>query len=165
MRKKILVPALTAMGVCLSIAACSEDPATDPASEPAGDTPDAVEAPGLVRTPAPDGAEVFFITPADGDAVGNPVTIEFGIRGMSVVKAGVDEPASGHHHLIIDADLPDPGMPIPADDHHIHFGDASTSTEMTLEPGPHTLQLLLGDHLHIPHDPPVASERITITVE
>ena len=85
---------------------------------------------------------------------------------MSVVTAGTDQMHSGHHHLIIDAELPENlGMPIPADENYIHFGDASTSTEVTLEPGRHTLQLLLGDHLHIPHDPPVTSDVITITVE
>ena len=72
---------------------------------------------------------------------------------------------SGHHHLLIDTDLPDPGLPIPKDDNHVHFGDGSTETEITLEPGEHTLQLMLGDHLHIPHDPPVTSEQITISVE
>ena len=72
---------------------------------------------------------------------------------------------TGHHHLIIDADLPDLGMPIPANDSYIHFGDGSTATEITLEPGQHTLQMLLGDHLHVPHDPPIVSEPITITVE
>ena len=108
---------------------------------------------------------MFFITPADGDTVSSPVTIEFGIEGMSVVAAGVNEAHSGHHHLIVDADLPNMGMPIPADDNYIHFGDASTSTTLELAPGEHTLRLLLGDHLHIPHDPPVMSESITIVVE
>lgn len=134
-------------------------PAAEQASAPA-------EQPALPRSPAPEGARVFFITPADGDTVSNPVKIEFGIEGMSVVAAGVNEMHSGHHHLIIDADLPENlGMPIPADENYIHFGDASTSTEVTLEPGQHTLRLLLGDHLHVPHDPPVTSDVITITVE
>jgi len=97
--------------------------------------------------------------------VTNPVSIEFGIEGMSVVTAGVNDTHSGHHHLLVDTGSPDLGLPIPADANHIHFGDASTSTELTLEPGQHTLRLLLGDHLHIPHDPPVFSDTITITVE
>ncbi len=117
------------------------------------------------RTPSADGARVFFITPADGETVSSPVTIEFGIEGMAIVKAGDDTPHTGHHHLLIDTDLPDPGLPIPADENHIHFGDGSTSTQLSLEPGNHTLQLLLGDHLHIPHDPPILSAPITITVE
>ena len=125
----------------------------------------AAEPVALPKTAAPEGARVFFITPADGDTVPNPVRVEFGIEGMSVVAAGVNEQHSGHHHLIIDAGLPDLGMPIPADANYIHFGDGSTFTELTLAPGVHTLQLLLGDHLHIPHDPPVMSETITITVE
>ena len=119
----------------------------------------------LPRTASVEGAKVFFITPADGATVASPVVIEFGIQGMTVVKAGDDTPGSGHHHLLVDAGLPDPGLPIPADANHIHFGDGSTSTELALAPGPHTLQLLLGDHLHIPHNPPVTSEIISITVK
>lgn len=122
-------------------------------------------APAIERTPSPEGARVYFITPADGDTVANPLTIEFGIEGMSVVRAGVEEAASGHHHLVIDAELPPLDAPIPASDQYIHFGDASTSTTIELEPGEHTLQLILGDYRHIPHDPPVTSGVITITVE
>lgn len=142
------------------------------ADEPAEAVPAAAEAatqlehPGLPRSAAAEGAKVFFITPADGDTVSNPVRIEFGIEGMDVVAAGVNETHSGHHHLIIDAALPENlRLPIPADNNYIHFGDASTSTEVTLEPGQHSLRLLLGDHMHIPHDPPVTSDVITITVE
>ena len=119
----------------------------------------------LPRTASVPGARVFFITPADGATVSSPVKVEFGIEGMTVVKAGDDAPGSGHHHLLVDTGLPDPGLPIPADENHIHFGDGSTSTELTLTPGTHTLQLLLGDHLHIPHDPPVTSETISIMVK
>ena len=117
------------------------------------------------RTPSPAGAEVFFITPADGDTVPNPVRVEFGITGMSVAPAGMQAENSGHHHLLIDTDLPALDLPIPADGNHIHFGDGSTWTELTLAPGEHTLQLLLADHAHFPHDPPVMSAPITITVE
>ena len=84
---------------------------------------------------------------------------------MAVVPAGNHMPHSGHHHLLIDTGLPELGLPIPKDESHVHFGDGSTQTEITLEPGEHTLQLLLGDHLHIPHDPPLSSARITITVK
>jgi hypothetical protein len=119
----------------------------------------------LPRTAAPEGARVYFIVPADGDTVTSPVDVEFGIEGMAVVPAGVEQAASGHHHLIVDAELPDPTLPIPKSDHYIHFGDGSTSTTLELEPGEHTLQLVLGDHLHIQHSPPVHSEVIRITVE
>ena len=84
---------------------------------------------------------------------------------MTVVPAGDDTPHSGHHHLLIDTGLPEMGLPIPADANHVHFGDGRTETEIELEPGQHTLQMLLGDHLHIPHDPPLVSEQITINVE
>ncbi|MDJ0814013.1 MAG: DUF4399 domain-containing protein [Woeseiaceae bacterium] len=151
--------------IALLVAACGQKEATPVAAEePAAAEPAAQ--PALPRSDSAEGASVFFITPTDGDTVSNPVKIEFGIEGMSVVAAGVEQMHSGHHHLIINADLPENlGMPIPADQNYVHFGDGSTSTEVTLEPGQHTLQLLLGDHLHIPHDPPVTSDKITITVE
>lgn len=158
----LTLPVLLVSAV-LALSACGESPAPEEdaaATEPAPSAPAA-----MPRTASPEGARVFFITPGDGSTVSNPVRIEFGIEGMDVVPAGDDAPNSGHHHLIIDAGLPDLGMPIPANDNYIHFGDGSTSTERTLEPGEHTLQLLLGDHLHVPHDPPVMSGVITITVE
>lgn len=108
---------------------------------------------------------VYFITPADGDTVSMPVVVTFGIDGMAVVPAGQDTPQSGHHHLIIDATLPDMSLPVPNDANNVHFGDGSTSTELTLTPGEHTLQLLFADFLHIPHDPAIKSAQITITVE
>jgi hypothetical protein len=119
----------------------------------------------MPRTPSPAGARAFFITPADGATVTNPVRIEFGVEGIDIVTAGTQQPNSGHHHLLIDTGLPDLTLPIPADDRHKHFGDGSSSTELTLEPGEHTLRLLVGDYLHIPHDPPVMSDEITIGVE
>jgi hypothetical protein len=119
----------------------------------------------MPRTASPAGATVFFITPADGDTVSSPVAVEFGIDGMNIVAAGVEESHSGHHHLLVDTGLPDPGLPIPKDANHIHFGDGSTSTMLDLAAGQHSLRLLLGDHLHIPHDPPIISNPITITVE
>ncbi len=117
------------------------------------------------RTPAPDGAELYFVSPSDGDVVAGEVRVVFGLRGMGVAPAGVSAPNTGHHHLLIDTGLPDLDAPIPADDHHVHFGAGQTETVIELEPGEHTLQLVLGDHLHRPHDPPVVSETITITVE
>lgn len=163
MRIRHLYLFATAVFVAISLGACggkSDD------SMPAAQEPSADAAPmAPARTPAPEGASVFFVTPADGDAVTSPVHIEFGIDGMEIAPAGTDKPASGHHHLLVDTDLPDLDRPIPADAHHIHFGDGSTSTDLTLAPGEHTLQLLLGDYRHIPHDPAVMSGRITITVE
>lgn len=152
----------------LLISACGQDETAQPASaaaEAASETEMAATAATLSRSPSSDGATVFFITPATGDTVSNPVSIEFGIAGMTVVRAGDEQPNSGHHHLLIDTGLPDLGLPIPADEHHLHFGDGSTSTEITLAPGEHTLQMLLGDYRHIAHDRPVVSDPITITVE
>ena len=114
---------------------------------------------------APTNAEVFIIEPLDGATVSSPVTIKFGISNMSLAKAGDEIKNSGHHHLLIDMDeLPAMDAPLPANDNIVHFGGGQTSTELTLEPGEHTLQLLLGDHLHIPHNPPAMSPRISIMV-
>jgi hypothetical protein len=116
------------------------------------------------RTPAPAGAGVYFITPKDGETISGPIAVRFGLRGMGVAPAGVANAATGHHHLIVDAPLPPADLPIPADDHHRHFGGGQTETSVILPPGEHTLQLLFGDASHVPHDPPIASEKITITV-
>lgn len=111
-------------------------------------------------------AEVFFVEPADGATVSSPLTVKFGVKGMTLMPAGVPHPESGHHHLLIDLEeLPDLSKPIPADAQHIHFGKAQTETQIELSPGKHTLQLLLGDHLHRPHNKPVHSKKITIHVK
>jgi hypothetical protein len=119
----------------------------------------------LPRSPAPKDAELYFISPQDGATVKSPVTVRFGLRGMGVAPAGVAIENTGHHHLLIDAELPPQNVPVPADANHVHFGKGQTEASVTLAPGRHRLQLLLGDHLHIPHDPPVASKPIAITVE
>ena len=119
----------------------------------------------LERTPAPEGVELYFVTPTDGATVTSPVRVVFGLRGMGVAPAGVERDGTGHHHLLIDTDPPPLDRPIPADDKHRHFGGGQTETEIELTPGKHTLQLILGNHLHVPHDPAICSERITITVQ
>ena len=117
------------------------------------------------RTPAPEGAKVYIISPEDGATVSSPVTVVFGLEGMGVAPAGVEKEKTGHHHLIIDAELPALSEPVPSDDNYRHFGGGQTEVSVELSPGSHTLQLLLGDHNHIPHDPPIHSEKITITVQ
>jgi len=120
---------------------------------------------GPTRTPSPAGAKVFIIEPADGAEVASPVTVKFGIEGMDVAPAGTDKEHSGHHHVLIDTKLEDVNAPIPADENHVHFGKGQTEAQLELKPGKHTLQLVLGDHNHIPHDPVVQSEVITVTVK
>ena len=117
------------------------------------------------RTPSPPGAKVEFVDLKDGAVIGPKTTIHFGLHGMGVAPAGVQRPNSGHHHLLIDTDLPPLDQPIPNDENHLHFGAGQTEADLTLTPGPHTLQLLLGDFQHIPHDPPIYSEKIHVTVQ
>ncbi len=124
----------------------------------------AVAGSGLPRSEAPEGARVYFVSPGDGETVKSPVTVRFGLAGMGVAPAGHDKTGTGHHHLVVDAPLPPEDLPIPKSANYRHFGGGQTEVVLELEPGEHTLQLVLGDHLHIPHDPPVVSERITITV-
>jgi hypothetical protein len=115
-------------------------------------------------TPSPPGAAVYFVDLKDGATIGPKTTIHFGLHGMGVAPAGSDKANSGHHHLLIDTDLPPLDQPIPSDENHLHFGGGQTEVDLTLPPGPHTLQLLLGDKNHIPHSPPVMSERIHVIV-
>ena len=116
-------------------------------------------------TPAAEGAALYFISPKDGDTVRGEVTVRFGLTGMGVAPAGINLEGTGHHHLLINIEaLPPFDAPIPADAQHVHFGKGQTETTLTLEPGTHTLQLLLGDYLHRPHQPAVVSEKISITV-
>jgi hypothetical protein len=119
-----------------------------------------------LSTPSPAGATVYFITPKDGDTVKPTFTVRFGLKGMGVAPAGVQFDATGHHHLLVDQPtLPDMTAPLPTTDQILHFGKGQTETELTLAPGRHTLQLVLGNHLHVPHTPPVVSEKITITLK
>lgn len=115
-------------------------------------------------TPSPAGAEVYFIGLKDGDTVPAKLKLYFGLRNMSVAPAGSDRENSGHHHLLIDTELSPLNKPIPNDFNHLHFGAGQTEAEITLKPGQHTLQLVLGDKTHIPHTPPVMSPRIRVNV-
>jgi len=117
------------------------------------------------RTKAPESAAVYFITPTNGAEVASPLIVNFGLKGLGVAPAGTEKAATGHHHLLIDQKLDDYGAPIPSDDKHKHFGGGQTETSIELAPGQHTLQLIVGDLNHIPHDPPIESETITITVK
>jgi len=112
-------------------------------------------------------AKVYFIQPDDGQVFNSgEVKVVFGIEGMLVAPAGTDTPNSGHHHLLINvAEMPDMSMPLPASDNVRHFGKGQTETTLNLAPGTHRLQLLLGNYAHIPHNPPVLSEVIEITVK
>ena len=117
------------------------------------------------RTASSDGAEVYIITPVDAEQVSSPVTIKFGLRGMDVAPAGTEKANTGHHHLIIDAPLPPFDEPVPADDNYRHFGGGQTEVTLDLGLGNHTLQLLLADHNHIPHEPVIRSRRVIINVK
>ena len=134
--------------VCLSLAA-----------------PASAQTPALAPTPA--GAAVYIINPKDGDTLSSPFKVVFGLTGMGIAPAGVEKPNTGHHHLLIDTTLTADELkaPIPSDDKHKHFGGGQTETMLTLPPGQHTLQLVLGDWNHVPHVPPVMSKPITITVK
>jgi hypothetical protein len=164
---------LRVMVVCtaLALAACGKP---KPAAEqPAADAAQATPAPAALpastaaaRTPSAPGATVAILSPADGAVVSSPVKVVFAVQGMSLAPAGDPTPNTGHHHLLVDTPVPaDLGQPLPKDDQHIHFGKGQTEGEVTLAPGQHTLILLLGDANHVPHDPPVSSAPVTITVQ
>jgi len=127
----------------------------------------ALPALALDRTPAPEGAQVYIVAPAGGETVANPVTIVFGLAGMGVAPAGVEQENTGHHHLLVNVDPEsvDYTGPLPATDEIIHFGGGQTQVTLELPAGTHELRLLLGDQNHIPHEPPILSEPVTVTVE
>lgn len=125
------------------------------------------------ETASPEGAKVYFVNLSDGDTVNSPVKVIFGLTGMGVAPAGTEKENTGHHHILVNRPPLGEGEDgadefdynLPADENHVHFGGGQTETSLDLPPGEHTLQLVLGDKDHIPHDPPVVSEVITITVE
>jgi hypothetical protein len=120
---------------------------------------------GTKTTPSPPGAEEYIIWPSDGAVIhGGKLWVRMGLRNMGVCPKGVAVPNTGHHHLLIDTDLPPLDQEIPSDRNHLHFGAGETDARIELPPGKHTLQLILGDHNHVPHVPPVYSKKITITV-
>ncbi len=116
---------------------------------------------GIVSAATP---RIYIESPENGALVQSPVEIVFALDGMELAPAGTYATNTGHHHLIIDNELPDLGMPIPSDNNHLHFGKAQDRVLLDLEPGLHTLQLLLGDGSHIPHQPPLISEKIEIRI-
>lgn len=120
----------------------------------------------MAKTKSVEGTTVYIEAPANGATVTSPFTVKFGLKGMGVAPAGVNHPNTGHHHLLIDVDkAPDLNAALPATDNIKHFGGGQTETQLTLSPGQHTLQLVFADYLHIAHDKPVMSEKITITVK
>ncbi len=126
----------------------------------------ATMAPGWAgTTPAPSDAYLYIGWPNDGQTVKSPFKVWFGLRNMGVAPKDVEHPNTGHHHLLIDTDLPPMDEAIPSDRNHLHFGGGETETVLDLPPGRHTLQLLLGDDKHVPHKPPVISKKITIIVK
>jgi hypothetical protein len=136
-------------------------PAAAHPAAPAGVLPPAV-------TPSPPGARVYFIDLKDGDEVPSEVLIRFGLSGMGVAPAGFYLENTGHHHLLVDMDVSEipAGTPLPTiDGKSLHYGLGQTEAKVKLTPGKHTLQLVLGNYSHILHDPPVVSEKITVTVK
>jgi hypothetical protein len=177
----VSVASILAVSSVLALGACSKKPETAPATAepaapaatpPAGDAATspataaaATAATAAPRTKAPDGAKVSFVGIKDGDTVSSPFKVGFGIEGLKVAPAGTPDPGVGHHHLIIDSELPSQDAPLPATDSVKHFGKGQTETELTLPAGKHTLQLEFADSNHVPFDPPVVSDKITVTVK
>ncbi|MGD1867851.1 MAG: DUF4399 domain-containing protein [Phormidesmis sp.] len=127
-------------------------------------TPPALAAPTLSH--ADKTAQAYIIAPTNGQNVSSEFAVKFGLSGMGVAPAGIDKEGTGHHHLLIDVDeLPPLTEPLAATSQIKHFGGGQTETTLELTPGEHTLQLILGNYTHVPHDNPVISEKVTVTVE
>jgi Domain of unknown function (DUF4399) len=123
---------------------------------------------GLTEPYWPAGASVYFVEPQNGAVITGPVKVVMGAKGIEIAPAGTEKPATGHHHILVDMEIPSgdaAGNPMPAEDNLKHFGKGQTETVLTLSPGAHTLQLVLGDGNHVPHEPALKSEQIKITVK
>jgi uncharacterized protein DUF4399/uncharacterized protein DUF3551 len=140
-------------------------PAAPAVTAPAQPTPAAVMPNGMPRKPAPADARVYFVGLQNGAEVSSEVTLRFGVVNMGVAPAGLDNPNTGHHHLLIDTALPALDQPIPSDFNHLHFGAGQTEAVLTLPPGKHKLQLLFADDNHVPHNPAVMSDVIEVIVK
>jgi hypothetical protein len=127
-------------------------------------SPSAPEVPAYKRRPSPPGAKVYLAYPKMGAVVRPEFIVRFGLIGMGVAPAGVEKANTGHHHLLIDVPLPPMNEPIPNDFSHLHFGLGQTEAKIKLPTGAHTLQLLLGDENHVPHDPPIVSQPLKVLV-
>jgi len=156
----MLTRSLMTLTCCLAVTGCGQE-SSGPASEA---PPAAAPVPTLPRQASPQGAMVYIISPENGEEIQSPVTVVFGIKGAGIAPAGIDLPNTGHHHLIVDSELASMATPIPADAQHIHFGGGQTEATVELSAGEHVLQLALGDYLHIPHDPPLLSDPVTVQV-
>lgn len=118
------------------------------------------------RTPSPEGARVYFAELKDGDTVEKTFRVKFRVDGMYVRRAGNNVANSGHHHLLIDVkNLPPLDEPLPQTESVHHFDKSQKQAVITMPPGEHTMQLIFADYRHVPHDPPVMSEVITVIVE
>lgn len=148
----------------LALSACSQKSGDQGQAAPAAAAP-AAPAATLPRQKAPDGTTVSFTGIKDGDTVTSPFKVGFAVTGAKIAPAGTTDPGTGHFHLIIDSDLPPQDAPLPANEHVKHYGKAQTEDTITLPPGSHTLQIELADGLHLPFDPPVVSDKITVTVK
>lgn len=167
MTRPISLPTLLMTASAL-LAACSKsEPApAETAAAPAAAAPAAAPAApaSLTSEAAPENARVYFVDLANGAEVASPLLVKFGVEGIAIAPAGSSEPATGHHHLVIDAELPAYDQPIPASANYAHFGKGQTETTIELSPGPHTLQMVFANGLHVPFNPPLVSEKISITV-
>lgn len=173
MKRAIIV--LFALGLAVEARAQAPAPETvSPEADTLQETPARPAAPGAQdgapappkRKPAPQGARAYIIWPRDGTVIkGGKFWLRMGLQGAGVAPASIDRPNTGHHHVLVNTDVPPLDEPIPNDAKHLHFGGGQTEVRMELPPGRHTLQLLLGDLDHVPHDPPIMSQRITVIVQ
>ena len=180
MMRTAALPALLAVLLAAGPASAQSSPEADPLDKPLSDTtntpqpaspghehestPSTPDAAKSGRTAASKDVHLYIGWPNDGETVKGRFKVWFGLRNFGVAPAGVRKENTGHHHLLVDTDLPPMDEPIPNNRNYIHFGKGQTETYLELPPGRHTLQLLMGDAEHIPHDPPILSKKITITV-
>lgn len=154
-----------ALALLLAAGGCNQNSSSQ--SQPAAESPPPTAPAATMpqRQKAPAGAKASFVGIQQGDSVSSPFKVGFAVDGLKISPAGTADPGTAHFHLIIDADLPPQDVPLPTSDHVKHYGKGQTEDTLTLPPGQHTLQIEMADGTHLPFDPPVVSDRITITVK
>ncbi|MDP2820258.1 MAG: DUF4399 domain-containing protein [Polaromonas sp.] len=132
-----------------------------PATPVSTDEVEALPHPWVV--PSPRAAETYFTNLQDGGTYEAPFVARFGLSMRGLVPAGKTVGRAGHHHLLVNQDLPlDFKKPLPFTDQYIHFGKGQMEMVVNLPPGQYKFRLLLADQGHIPYF--VYSKPLSVTV-
>ena len=121
---------------------------------------------GLMLVACSDSPSVQIVLPAEGPfEEGSSVMVTLEVSGLTIAPAGTTDPGTGHHHLMIDRDLPVGGLLIPSFPGQVHLGQGQLEYEIEgLDAGEHRVIAVVGDGTHVPLDPWVV-DTVTFVIE